>query len=61
TRDSDGVIGGSENNNGSFGSDPFTPPYVYIRDKYSTIAAELKSDTINGAGAGKVPVSYTVN
>ncbi|MCR5172218.1 MAG: polysaccharide lyase family 1 protein [Treponema sp.] len=61
TRDSDGVIGGSGNSNGSFGSKTFTPSYVYVLDKYSTIAAELKSDTINGAGAGKVPVSYTVN
>ncbi|MCR5172341.1 MAG: polysaccharide lyase family 1 protein [Treponema sp.] len=61
TRDSDGVIGGSGNSNGSFGSKTFTPSYVYVLDKYSTIAAELKSDTINGAGAGKVSVSYTVN
>ncbi len=58
TRDSYGVIGGSGNSNGSFGSDPFSPSYAYILDKYSTIAAELKSDTINGAGAGKVSVSY---
>ena len=61
TRDSYGVIGGSGNSNGSFGSDPFSPVYAYILDKYSTIAAELKSDTINGAGAGKVPVYYTTN
>ncbi len=61
TRDSYGVIGGSGNSNGSFGSKTFTPVYAYILDKYSTIAAELKSDTINGAGAGKVPVSYTKN
>ena len=61
TRDSYGVIGGSGNSNGSFGSKTFTPSYAYILDKYSTIAAELKSNSISGAGAGKVPVNYTTN
>ncbi|MBQ6056242.1 MAG: polysaccharide lyase family 1 protein [Treponema sp.] len=61
TRDSYGVIGGSGNSNGSFGSKTFTPSYAYVLDKYSTIAAELKSNSKSGAGAGKVPVSYTTD